>query len=66
MTNSQLIKEIEDFAKKKGLAGATVTSRGVGNSKLYAQLKRGKSCTLTVAERLMTYIDEQSRQEPAE
>ena len=56
MTREHLIAEIEAFARKQGLAPATVTSRGVGNSRLYARLKGGKSCTLDVAERLRAYM----------
>lgn len=56
MTTEQLISEIEAFASKKGIAPATVTSRAVGNSRLYHRLKGGKSCTLDVAERLRRYM----------
>ena len=56
MTTEQLISEIEAFASEKGISPATVTSRGVGNSRLYHRLKGGKSCTLDVAERLRKYM----------
>jgi hypothetical protein len=56
MTNEQLISEIEAFASANGIAPATVTSRAVGNSRLYSRLKGGKSCTLGVAERLRKYM----------
>jgi hypothetical protein len=56
MITEQLISDIEAFAASKGVAPATVTSRGVGNSRLYHRLKHGKSCTLDVAERLCQYM----------
>ena len=56
MTNSQLISDIETYAAATGVAPATVTSRAVGNSRLYHRLKEGKSCTLDVAERLRIYM----------
>ena len=56
MITAHLILEIETFASLRGVAPATVTSRGVGNSRLYHRLKDGKSCTLDVAERLRQYM----------
>lgn len=56
MMTAQLISEIETFASSKGVAPATVTSRAVGNSRLYKRLKSGKSCTLGVADRLRSYM----------
>lgn len=56
MTREHLIAEIEAFARAQKIAPATVTSRGVGNSRLYARLKAGKSCTLGVAERLRVFM----------
>jgi len=56
MMTAQLILEIETFASSKGVAPATVTSRAVGNSRLYHRLKNGKSCTLDVADRLRKYM----------
>ena len=56
MTTEQLISEIEAYASDRGIAPATVTSRAVGNSRLYHRLKDGKSCTLGVAERLREYM----------
>ena len=58
MTNKELIAEIEGFAAATGLAPATVTSRAVGNSRLYGNLIDGKSCTLAVAERIRAFIRE--------
>lgn len=56
MTREHLISEIETFAAATGVAPATVTSRAVGNSRLYHRLKAGKSCTLDVAARLRDYM----------
>jgi hypothetical protein len=56
MMTTQLILEIETFASSKGVAPATVTSRAVGNSRLYHRLKNGKSCTLNVVDRLRKYM----------
>lgn len=56
MTNEHLISEIEDCARIRAIAPATVTSRAVGNSRLYARLKAGGSCTLIVAERLRAHM----------
>ena len=52
-----LIKRIEDCAKARGIAPATVTRKAVGNSRLYADLKRGvgNGPTLDVIERLMSF-----------
>tara|TARA_X000001316_G_C894575_1_gene15045 strand:+ start:124 stop:333 length:210 start_codon:yes stop_codon:yes gene_type:complete len=60
MMNAQLISEIERFATESQVAPATVTSRAVGNSRLYRRLKDGKSCTLSVAERLRKYMADNS------
>lgn len=56
MTHSELISEIERYATLQGIAPATVTSRAVGNSRLYARLKAGKGCTIKVATRLLSSI----------
>jgi len=56
MTREKLISDIEAFAARNGIAPATVTSRAVGNSRLYHRLKSGSSCTLTIAERLKDYM----------
>ncbi|MBL4929359.1 hypothetical protein [Fuscibacter oryzae] len=58
MTRDQIIAEIESYATARGLAPATVTSRAVGNSRLYHRLKAGAGCTLTIAERLRAYMAE--------
>lgn len=56
---SILISQIEEFAQRRGLAPATVTSRAVGNSRLYSRLRAGGDCTTTVAERLVRWMDQQ-------
>ena len=56
MTEADLIAQIENFAERHGIAPATVTSKAVGNSRLFDLLKAGKSCTLTTAHRIMEYI----------
>ncbi len=56
MTQADLISRIECFARNRGVAPATVTSRAVGNSRLYKRLKNGGSCTFSTADRILTYI----------
>lgn len=56
MTRTDLLKEIEDFAEANKLAPATVTSRAVGNSRLYHRMKAGGGCNVIVAERLRQFI----------
>lgn len=56
MTTADLIARIEAFAVNHGIAPATVTSRAVANSRLYARMKAGGACTLTSAERLVAYM----------
>lgn len=62
MEQSTLISEIEAFARERGIAPATVTSRAVKNSRLYCRLMNGESCTLRVAERVRRYIADQRAQ----
>jgi hypothetical protein len=56
MTRDDLISAIEAFATAWGIAPATVTSRGVQNSRLYARLKSGGGCNLIIAEKLRAYM----------
>ena len=56
MDTIDIIKEIEDFAREHEIAPATVTSRAVQNSRLYARLKGGGSCTLKIAARMRAYM----------
>ena len=65
MTVQHLISEIEAFARKRGIAPATVTSRAVGNSRLYSRLKSGKSCTLDVAERVREFMKREAKRPKA-
>jgi hypothetical protein len=60
MTHDDLIADIERFAQTKNIAPATVTSRAVANSRLYARLKDGGSCTITVAARVRQFIEQNS------
>lgn len=57
MTAEHLISRIEAFAQRRGWQPATVTSRAVGNSRLYRRLKEGGTCTLSVADRLIEFMD---------
>lgn len=56
MAHRDLIQKIEAHAVERGIAPATVTSRAVGNSRLYDRLRRGGSCTIRVADRICAYI----------
>ncbi len=61
MTHADLIEDIERAALVIGLAPATITSRAVNNSRLYARLKGGKSCTITVAAKVRDWIAENEK-----
>lgn len=56
MTREQIVAEIESYAAARRIAPATVTSRAVGNSRLYHRLTSGAGCTLAIAERLLAYM----------
>lgn len=56
MTRLEIISEIEAFAAKHGIAPATVTSRAVGNSRLYKRMVDGGDCTTEIAGRLRDFI----------
>jgi len=60
MTRSELIAAIERCARDHAISPATVTSRAVANSRLYARLIGGGDCTTSVAERLASYIQKQN------
>lgn len=65
MTRSDLIQEIEEFAERHKLAPATVTSRAVGNSRLYRRMKAGGGCNIMIAERLRNFMrGPEAEQEP--
>ena len=53
---NDLIAQIEAFAVARGIAPATVTSRAVGNSRLYARLVQGGGCSLRIAGKRLDYI----------
>lgn len=57
MKKQDIIIAVEAFAGGRGISPATVTSRAVGNSRLYARMKKGGDCTTEVAARLLAYID---------
>lgn len=57
MTQKELIKRIERFASKNGMTPSAVTKRAVDNHRLYGNLVSGKSCTLTVAEKVIAFMD---------
>jgi len=56
MTRDQIIQAIEAHAKDRNIAPATVTSRAVGNSRLYQRLKAGGDCTTEVVARLQSFM----------
>ncbi|EGJ20417.1 hypothetical protein RSWS8N_00025 [Cereibacter sphaeroides WS8N] len=56
MSNADLLSEIENYAAARGIAPATVTSRAVGNSRLYGRLKAGGSCTIRIADELRRFM----------
>jgi hypothetical protein len=60
MTREQIISRIETFAASQGIAPATVTSRAVGNSRLYRRMLQGGDCTTEVAARIVRYIEKNS------
>lgn len=62
MEQDAIITEIEAFAQLNGIAPATVTSRAVGNSRLYGRLKNGGSCTVRIATQLRNYIKKHADQ----
>ena len=64
MSTSDLITAIEEFAARRGIAPATVTSRAVSNSQLYARLKSGGSVTMRIADRLRSYMETQEAETP--
>lgn len=56
MTREALLARLEAHAQTHGISPATITSRAVGNSRLYSRLKAGGGCTLDVAQRLSDYM----------
>lgn len=51
-----LLSEVDQFAEAHGISPATVTSKAVGNSRLYSRMRNGGSCTIRIAERLRAYM----------
>ncbi len=66
MTENDLIQAIDDFAAKRGIAGATVTKYAVENSQLYGSLKSGGSCSLKTANKILLFIANNAASEDAE
>jgi hypothetical protein len=58
MTNEKLALLIEGFAFEQGVSPSTVTKNAVDNGRIYKNLKTGGSCTLTIAGRIVSYIEE--------
>lgn len=56
MDKTQIIAAIEAHAKVRGIAPATITSRAVGNSRLYKRLIKGGDCTTGIAARILAFI----------
>lgn len=56
MLIDEFISRLEAFAASHGISPATVTSRAVGNSRLYARLKSGGDCGTRVIERVDKYM----------
>lgn len=53
---SELLREIEDYCLKKGIAESTFGRLAVGNSKLTVRLREGKGVTLKTMYRIRSYI----------
>lgn len=54
---THIVALIEGASKKSGLAPATICGRGVGNTRLYARLKAGGSCSFSTFRRLKEFVD---------
>lgn len=57
MTNEDLIQRIDAAAAETGLSRKTICQKAVGNTRLYDSLKAGGSVTLTVAARLVDWLN---------
>jgi len=57
MQRETLITAIEAHSIRFGVAPATITSRAVGNSRLYDRLKGGGDCTTTIAAKIISFIE---------
>lgn len=56
MSTDDLIREVEAYARERGLAPATIVSRAVDNGRLYGRLKSGFGCNVKTAERIRAFI----------
>ena len=56
MDRNQIIAAIEAHAARRGIAPATITSRAVGNSRLYKRMVDGGDCTTGIAKRIVAFI----------
>jgi hypothetical protein len=56
MIEQDILTELEAYASARKLSPATVTSRAVQNSRLYAHLKAGGDCTTRIVARLRAYM----------
>jgi len=66
MNRKQIIEAIEACARRRGIAPATVTSRAVGNSRLYQRLVSGGDCTTEVAGRIVAFIENEGSAQDSE
>jgi len=57
MDREHIIKAIEAFSERSGLAPATITGRAVGNSRLYQRMKDGGDCTTEIGKRIIAFIE---------
>jgi len=62
MQRNDLISAIKAHADRFQIAPATITSRAVGNSRLFERLEAGGDCTTTIAAKIVEFIaDDASR-----
>ena len=55
--HSKFLKTVEDFLTKSGLEPSKLGYYAVGNPNLVFKLRKGKSCTLRTAERVLAFIE---------
>ena len=65
MDRQSIINAIKAHAKARNIAPATVTSRAVGNSRLYDRLINGGDCTTEVARRIVAWIEQDKSKDAA-
>ena len=56
---SKLLREVEDYCRRAGIAETTFGREAVNDGKLCARLRDGKSLTLETADRIRDYIASQ-------